>query len=101
VEKSQFICFIEPVRAEMPDAPTPEESEIVAAHFRHLQKARAEGRLILAGRTLTPPFVGISIFEAETELEARSFVELDPAVEAGVFRVRAIQPYRVALERQV
>jgi uncharacterized protein YciI len=99
VERQQFIYIIEPVRAEMPDAPTEDEMKLVGAHFEYLKDSLASGDLVLAGRSLEAPYMGISIFEAEDVEAAKKFAENDPAVEAGVFRVVRLQPYRVSLIR--
>ena len=99
MEKSQFILFIEPTRAEMPVAPTEDEVKLVKEHFAYLQERLAEGTLIHAGRTMEDPFVGIAIFEAEGIDGANRFTENDPGIRGGVFRVAGIQPYHVALIR--
>ncbi|MEZ6242787.1 MAG: YciI family protein [Phycisphaerales bacterium] len=96
----QFICFLEPSRDTMPEDPTPEEAAAVRAHFEYYSARRDSGELILAGRTLERPWVGIFIFEAASREDAERLVEADPGVKAGVFRTR-LQPYRVALLRGV
>lgn len=83
----------------MPEGPTAEEGETVAAHFAYYQSLLAAGVLMLAGRTLDAPFVGVFIFEAGSSAEAERIVAEDPAVRAGVFRAR-VQAYRVALMRR-
>lgn len=92
----QFICFLEPTRVDMPDAPTPEESKAVADHFAYYQRLLAKGALVLAGRTQEPPHIGIMIFSAPTKDDALSIVAQDPAITAGVFKCR-VQSYQVAL----
>jgi uncharacterized protein YciI len=96
--KEQFICFLEPARDEMPDNPTPQETELVNAHFAYYQGLHKEGSLILAGRTLDPPHVGIMIFEAEDMEHAESIIDNDPGIAEGVFNAH-LQEYRVALIR--
>lgn len=96
--REQFICFLEPAREGMPDAPTDEEAAGVRAHFEYYTRLRDEGALILAGRTQEPPYVGVFIFEAGSIDEARRLVNKDPAVSSGLFRTR-VQRYRVALQR--
>lgn len=83
----------------MPDSPTEEEASAVTKHFRYLKEACDNGRLTLAGRTLEPPYIGIAIFEAEDQADADLFAKNDPAVAACVFRLKAVQPYAVALLR--
>ena len=96
--RPEFICFLEPVRAGMPEEPTDAEAEAVGAHFAYYQSLLGEGVLVMAGRTLEAPFVGVFIFEADSLEEAQRIVAQDPAVLAGVFRTR-VQRYRVALAR--
>jgi hypothetical protein len=43
--------------------------------------------------------MGIAVFEARDEAEARSILAADPAVTGGVFRGE-IKPYRVSLMRK-
>ena len=94
----QFICFLEPTRPDMPDDPTPEESQAIAAHFAYYQRLLAKGSLVLAGRTQEPPHIGILIFNAPTKDDALSIVAQDPAVAAGVFNCR-VQSYQIALSQ--
>lgn len=94
----QFLALLSPVRAGMPESPTPAEAEAVAAHFAYLQDALARGVLILAGRSLDESPVGLVIFEAADEDAARAFVARDPAVARAVMRAD-LRPYRVALYR--
>ena len=92
----EFICFLEPTRPEMPDAPTDQESKALADHFVYAQRLLARGTLILAGRTQEPPHIGIMIFTAPTKDDAISIAAQDPAVTAGVFTCR-VQAYQIAL----
>ncbi len=94
--KEQYICFLDPTRAAMPDDPTPEEAASISAHFAYYQGLHAQRTLILAGRTNEPPHVGIMIFAAESNAHAQAIVDADPAIAAGVFTAR-VQPYSVAL----
>lgn len=77
---------------------TTRENEIVDRHFRKLQALLADGRLVLAGRTLNmdPSGCGIIILEVSSENEARALMESDPAVEEGIMTAELF-PYRVAL----
>lgn len=95
----QFICFLEPTRAGMPDDPTPDEAKAAGDHFVYYQRLLARGSLILAGRTQEPPHIGIMIFQAPTKDDAISIAAQDPAVIAGVFTYR-VQSYQVAIQAQ-
>lgn len=94
----QFICFLEPTREGMPEAPTPEEGALARAHYEYCARLRDEGTLILAGRTQSPPHVGVVIFEAPDRAAAERVIAQDPGVSGGIFKAR-VQPYRVALAR--
>ena len=80
---------------------TDAENAIVSRHFERLAQAAKAGQLILAGRTLEPlaATFGLVIFEAESESAARTFMQSDPAVEAGLMTA-TLHPYAVALQRQ-
>jgi len=95
----QFILFIEPARPEMPVSPTDDEIRIVGEHFKYLKAHFDSGEVFLVGRTQEAPFVGIAIFEAVDAAAAREFAEADPAIKAGVFRLKSVQSYQVALMR--
>ena len=97
-EHLQFLYTVQPTRPGFLEASTEEEDRIVSDHFRYLQTLTAEGTCLLAGRTLNtdPSSFGLVILQAESEDRARTIMEDDPAVRAGVFQARLF-PYRVAL----
>lgn len=95
----QFLYRIQPTRlAMLTEGPTPQEQEIVSAHFDYLAGLLERGVLILAGRTLNadPDSFGIAIFNADSEAHAAALVADDPAVKGGVMRSQLF-PYRIAL----
>lgn len=95
----QFITFLTPARGdEFVETATEEEQRIVGEHFAYLKAATEAGTLILAGRTMEAPIVGICVFEASDREAAERFAQEDPAVREGVFLAR-VQPYAVALMR--
>ncbi|MFT5424130.1 MAG: hypothetical protein ACI89L_001923 [Phycisphaerales bacterium] len=98
-EKTQYIVWLSPAREGMPEAPTETESQAVGAHFAYYQELLADRRLILAGRTIQPPFAGVMIFEAADLAQAERVAFEDPGVVAGVFVAR-VQPFSVALMRE-
>ena len=77
---------------------TAKENKIVEEHFNRLKKMLEEGSLVLAGRTLNmdPEGLGIVIFKAGTEEEAKEIAANDPAVKAGIMSAKVF-PYRTAL----
>jgi uncharacterized protein YciI len=96
---TQFLYRIRPTRPEMlSEGPTPQESEVVEAHFVYLKDLAARGVVHLAGRTLTTDenSFGIVIFRAENEDAARTIMNRDPAVQNGVMRSELF-PYRIAV----
>lgn len=78
-----------------------DDKKTVATHFAHLKAATAEGKVILAGRTLEPgsKTFGLVIFEAPDEPAARAFMNSDPALVANVMTA-TLHPYQVALQRK-
>jgi uncharacterized protein YciI len=82
----------------MPIDPTPEESRVVNAHFEYLRDAVRRGQAIFVGRTMDLDPLGIAVFEAETEGDARGFMLGDPAVATGVMTAE-LRPFRTALMR--
>lgn len=80
---------------------TEQDKAAVERHFNRFKEATRSGKLILAGRTPEPgdKTFGIAIFEASDEAAARSFMETDPAVVAGVMTAE-LHPFAVALQRK-
>ena len=94
----QYLYRIQPTRDEFMLESTPEADRIVGEHFDYLKGLTEEGVVLLAGRTLNtdPSSFGIVIFVAEDDASARTILENDPAVRAGVFRGELF-PYSIAL----
>lgn len=95
----EFIYRIVPTRIEMlKSGPTPEESEATQDHFAYVNDGVRKGRVLLAGRTLIPDETtfGIVIFRADSDEEAKTFMDEDPAVREGVMTA-TLFPFRVAL----
>lgn len=99
VEKKQYIYVLKLIPRFLDESNwTEKENKIVQDHFEKLQDLQKEGKLILAGRTLTMDTegFGIVILEVDTESEARELMEGDPAVKEGIMTAQLF-PYRVAL----
>ncbi|MBP7866887.1 MAG: hypothetical protein KA419_13170 [Acidobacteria bacterium] len=75
---------------------TDKDNAIVGSHFEHLRRLTLEGTVILAGRTLEATPLGIVVFEAPSDAEARKIMESDPAVAGGIM-TGEVHPFRVAL----
>jgi uncharacterized protein YciI len=98
-DEAEFLYRIRTTRADMlATGPTSEEARLADAHFEYLRELLREGRLILAGRTLTTDesSFGIVVFRAPTLEAARQTMLDDPAVKAGLFTAEVF-PCRVAL----
>jgi len=77
---------------------TEEEGRIIADHFAYLKRLLAEGKLLIAG-PCEDASMGIAVYEARDEEEARNILAEDPAVMGRVF-TGEIKPYRVSLFRK-
>jgi len=98
----QFIYVLRLVPRLHSDAAwTKEDNMVLSRHFTRFQHAVETGELILAGRTMEPgdKTFGIAVFEATDEAAARSFMESDPAVVAGLMTAE-LHPFAVALQRK-
>lgn len=97
----QFIYVLRLVpRLHSESAWTKEDEMAISRHLARFKHAIDTGELILAGRTMEPgdKTFGIAIFEAADEKAARSFMESDPAVVAGLMTAE-LHPFAVALRR--
>lgn len=98
-EMKHYLYRIQPTRYEMlTEGSTPHEAEIIGEHFNYLQRLTNEGVAILVGRTLTTErdTMGIVIFKARSDEEARALMNADPAVSRGVMSAKLF-PFRIAL----
>ena len=95
---SQYLYRITPTRDGFLLKSTPEEDAIVSEHFQYLHALTAQGIVLLAGRTLHTDETshGLVVLEANSEEDARTLMENDPAVKAGIFRAELF-PFSVAL----
>lgn len=101
VKKEQYLYTLKLIPSLLDESNwTERENGIVEEHFERLKSLMAEGKLILAGRTLNvdPCGFGIVILEVESEKEARGLMKSDPAVREGIMTAELF-PYRVALIR--
>ena len=78
------------------------DETIVGEHFQRLVKLKAEGLVILAGRTQLetsdPGMMGLVIFYAKDEKEAQQFMQDDPAVKNKIMLAKVV-PYAVAINK--
>ena len=95
-ESKHYLYRIQPTRHEMlTEGATSEETEIIGEHFIYLERLTREGVAILVGRTLSTEqdSMGIVIFTARSDEEARALMDADPAVSKGVMSAKLF-PFR-------
>jgi uncharacterized protein YciI len=79
---------------------TQNDQAIVGEHFQRLLKYKAEGVIVLAGRTEldlnNPEMMGLVIFYAKDDQEALQFMMDDPAVKNKIMQPK-VHPYGIAV----
>lgn len=80
---------------------TQSDNEAVGAHFKQLKTYLSEGKLIMAGRSLNSDAsqFGLVVLEVDSEAEARTIMENDAAVKAGIMTAQLV-PFYTALMRK-
>lgn len=94
----QWLYVLKPTRLEMlTEGTTPREREVLNLHSQHLEKLADERVMLVSGRTLvnSDETMGLAVFVAEDEGQARAIMESDPAIVHGVMTA-TLYPYRVA-----
>ena len=95
-----FLYLIHPFRDGFFDAPTAVENAVMDEHFEYLQRAAADGRVLLAGPCLDDTF-GLVILRAADEQAARLFMFEDPSVKKNVMAAE-LHPLRLSVvSRQI
>lgn len=92
----QFLPGDRPELATDPSAWTEADERAGSAHHERLRAATVEGRVILAGRSSDGIGPAVVIFRANSEDEAKRFMEDDPFVAEGLFRA-SLHPFRASL----
>jgi uncharacterized protein YciI len=95
---AHFLALYRPPRPTFGSDATEEEGRVIGEHFQYLKRLLAEGKLLIAG-PCEDASMGLAVFEARDEAEARGIFAADPAVIAGVFRGE-VKAYRVSLMRK-
>ena len=83
----EFLYKLQPTRPEMiSEGATPEEEKVVDDHYHYLKGLTENGVIRLFGRTQNTDAstFGIVIFQTDSEESARTIVQNDPAIIAGV-----------------
>ena len=75
---------------------TDEESKIMEMHFEHLKSKFDNKQLLLAGPILAEGQFGLTVFTANSLLEAEDFVKNDPVVDAEIMKP-GVHPFRIFL----
>jgi len=101
-EKKHYYVVIKPFRQDFLINPDEKEKKIMSDHFLYLKSLLEQKKLFLAGPTLIPedPF-GLIILETETEEEAKTLLNKDPSVKAGIQRVADFRPIRLSLTQKL
>ena len=94
---AEWLYILRPPRQTFADDMTDDEREVTQAHVAYLQKLLDEGRLVLAGPSLSPLF-GLVVLEAEDEDEALRIASADPFVSSGI-QTFELSPFRVGFLR--
>jgi uncharacterized protein YciI len=95
---AHFLAIYRPPRPTFGTDATDEEERVIGEHFQYLKRLLSEGKLLIAG-PCEDASMGLVVFEARDEAEAKSIFASDPAVVRGVFRGE-VKPYRVSLMRK-
>lgn len=78
---------------------TDEDNLAVNNHFLRLQNDFKEGKVLHVGRTEDPTFEGYGfvIYQAEDDVEAKTYMEDDPAVKGGQMTA-TFQAYKIVFK---
>lgn len=98
-KKRQFIYVLRLIPRLLKDKNwTERDNQVVGRHFKRLQQLQKDGKLILAGRTLTTDAsgMGIVILQVDTEAEAKEIMASDDAVKEKIMTA-SLYPFSVAL----
>lgn len=104
-DKKNFYCYILKLNPSFyrKEDWTEKEIQLVGIHFNYLKEYTEKGILFLAGRTVNEPMterdLGIAILETDTEEEARSIMQNDPAVKGGLMTAELFK-FSLALLRE-
>jgi len=98
-EVQEWLYVLKVTRLEMlTEGATEEEDRVVSDHYNHLKQLLEEDVVVLMGRSTNndEDTMGLVIFRAESESEAKRIMASDPAISNGVMSAK-LHPYRIAL----
>ena len=98
ISTSHYVYVFDPIRPELvtdPDSWTEEDEQIGERHAIYLKQAAEDGTVLLAGRSLDGLGPAVVILQADSEIEARRFMESDPFIAEGLM-LASLHPFRAA-----
>lgn len=95
--KDHFLLMYYPPREDFVNNQSKEESEAIGRHFLYLKDLHEKSIVLMAGRINDARF-GVALLKVENLESAKTIMENDPAVMAGVFKAE-ILPFMMALWR--
>lgn len=94
----QFLVGDRPELLTDPAAWSEEDERTSDEHYQRLARATEDGVVIFAGRSLDGVGPSVVVLDADSEEDARRFMEEDPFVAKGLFGA-SLHPFRAALIR--
>jgi uncharacterized protein len=92
-----FVFIIRPRRAGFVDDPTPDEERVMGEHFQYLKAGVEAGKVLMAGPCIAgEDTFGLVVFKADSEADAKAFMDNDPSVRQGVQEAK-LYPFRLSL----
>ena len=97
-DQTWWCYLLRPTRADILETgPTPEEAELIGAHWAYTTELHAAGRLALAGRaTGHGDAFAIIVVNAPSEDAAQQLVTAEPGVAGGLFTAE-LYPFELML----
>lgn len=91
-----YIYLLKAVRPAMATSgPTEREMAVLGEHAAYLARLTREGTLYVGGRTQDDDPIGIAIFRASSDEEAKAIMNGDPSVAKGIMTA-TLRPFNVA-----
>jgi uncharacterized protein len=79
----EFIGTARPKRDRWLETMTNAEKAVMAQHFQYVNRLYSEGSIVFAG-ACTDGAMGLLVYQAEAEEEARQLFENDPLTKSGI-----------------
>ena len=102
MDRNYIYGVIKPYRQDFITNPNQDEMKIMSDHFSYLQNLYKQGKLFLAGPTLIQEDpTGIFIFDTRNLEDAKTLLENDPSIKAGIQIIQELRPIRLSLARSL